>query len=85
MYVNWGWTGAMADIQEALVLNPGHSAARAAHAEILANFEQFGAAVAEGKEACKSNPLVAANRENLAGFQISAGDSSRGLAPVRRS
>jgi TolB-like protein/tetratricopeptide (TPR) repeat protein len=85
MFVNWDWHGASADIEKALAISPGRSAARIAHARILANTGQYAAAVDEARKAIKSDPLVGGNWENLTEYLITAGQYTEAHDTIRRA
>jgi TolB-like protein/tetratricopeptide (TPR) repeat protein len=85
MYVNWDWTGALADIERALAISPGRSAARSARATILANTGQFDAAIAEARRTVKVDPLVGGNWQNLTGYLIAAEQYPEAHGTIQRA
>jgi len=70
----WDWSGAQADIEKALSLDPRNSDVQQQHARLLADLGRLPEAVAAQKQATELDPLSSTAWENLGFYYKNLGD-----------
>jgi serine/threonine protein kinase/Tfp pilus assembly protein PilF len=71
--VTWDWTGADADVQKALALDPGNSRVQESYGNLLADLGRLPEAIAADKKAIELDPLSSFTWEQLAWHFIEEG------------
>jgi serine/threonine-protein kinase len=81
----WDWSGAQADIEKALSLDPRNSDVQRQYARLLADLDRLPEAIATQKKATDLDPLSSAAWESLGFYYIGIGDFAAADAALGRA
>jgi TolB-like protein len=81
----WDWSGAQADIEKALSLDPRNSDVQRQYARLLADLARLPEAIAAQKKATELDPLSSAAWESLGFYYIGNGDFAAADAALGRA
>jgi TolB-like protein/Tfp pilus assembly protein PilF len=82
---SWDWTGAQADLNKALALDPGDSRAQHRYGQLLANYGRLPEAIAAMRKALDRDPLSSALWNHLGLYLMDSRDFAAAHEALRRA
>jgi TolB-like protein len=82
---SWDWSGAQADVEKALTLNPADWQVQLAYVEVLATAGRLPEAIAGCRKIIAADPLSSAGWSELGTYLMASGDLDGAEAAFRRS
>ena len=83
--ISWDWTGAQADLEKALALDPGDSGVQRRYGSLLASLGRLPEAIAMTKKAIELDPLSGASWHTLSLYLMAATQFGAAREAIRRS